>query len=155
MATAALAAAARVEAESSKEDDAGPSLHASNGQPTSAFASPPHEDDGGQQSVASDGHGDDAVPSSPALEHKGDAVGIWILGQPSASVTKYKSVPGSFRRGQLATNWHAERTAPTSRGLRLAPQFRILARRRETTFAQDYVVGLAGVTLTRHSNGLL
>jgi len=78
MATAALAAAARIEEEPSKGDDAGPSSHASNGQPTSAFASasPPHEDDGGQQSVASDGHGDDAVPSSPSLEHKGDAVGI-------------------------------------------------------------------------------
>jgi hypothetical protein len=76
MATAALAAAARVEEESSKGDDAGPSSHASNGQPTSAFASPPHEDGGGQQSVASDGRGDDAVPPSPALERKGDAVGI-------------------------------------------------------------------------------
>jgi hypothetical protein len=76
MATAALAAAARVEEESSKGDDAGPSSHASNGQPTSAFASPPHEDGGGQQSVASDGHGDDAVSPSAALERKGDAVGI-------------------------------------------------------------------------------
>jgi streptogramin lyase len=30
----------------------------------------------GQQSVASDGRGKDAVPHSPALERKGDAVGI-------------------------------------------------------------------------------